>query len=70
MRELRALEVHGPGAVDLQTVMYEPDYWRLMPRVTPADRWEVVIHLELQSTARLIEVASVRPQRSNREPTS
>ena len=65
MNELRALEEQGPMAVDVQSIMYEPAYWRLMPRVPPADRWELVVRLERESGADVIHVVSVRPRRSD-----
>jgi hypothetical protein len=63
MNELRALEKRGPMAVDVQTIMFEPAYWRLMPRVPPADRWELVVLLDRESGADVIYVVSVRPRR-------
>jgi hypothetical protein len=63
MNELRALEEQGPTAVDVQTIMYEPSYWRLTPRVPPADRWELVVQFDHASGADVIHVVSVRPRR-------
>ena len=66
MKELRALEEQGPLAVDIRTVPYQPGYWWLLPRVPPADGWEVLLHLDLESGAEVVHVVSVRPRRSRK----
>jgi hypothetical protein len=63
MKELRLLEEEGPFAVDLQAVPYAPGYWWLMPRASPANGWEVLIHVDLEGSADLVHVVSIRPRR-------